>query len=164
MRNVIIVLWVILVGFFASPAIACFISGTSHDNVVEIIKTEAETDEIKITSDEEQGNKAMYCFDTQNDFGIAVFTHYADNYNYEEGVMANGEEYISVSLDTGKDIYRYNVTKNGAEFIGKDSFKGSYRTYAVIGVILALLTVAAAVYGSISGRKRNDDSSVSRLR
>ena len=164
MRNVIIVLWVILVGFFASPAIACFISGTSHDNVVEIIKTEAETDEIKITSDEEQGNKAMYCFDTQNDFGIAVFTHYADNYNYEEGVMANGEEYIGVRLDTGKDIYRYNVTKNGAEFTGKDSFEGSYRTYGIIAAILAVFTIIAAVYGMTAGKKNRNKENVPRLR
>ena len=91
MRNIIIVLWLILAGFFVSPAVSCFISGTSYDNVEDVIRAEAETDDIQITAEEEHGNKAMYCFNTGNDFGIAVFNHYADNYRYEDGVMANGE-------------------------------------------------------------------------
>ena len=164
MRNIIIVLWLILAGFFVSPAVSCFISGTSYDNVEDVIRAEAETDDIQITAEEEHGNKAMYCFNTGNDFGIAVFNHYADNYSSEEGVMANGEEYIGVRLDTGKDISRYNVTDNGAEFTGKDSFEGSYRTYGIIAAILAVFTIIAAVYGMTAGKKNRNKENVPRLR
>ena len=46
-----------------------------YDNVEDVIRAEAETDDIQITAEEEHGNKAMYCFNTGNDFGIAVFNH-----------------------------------------------------------------------------------------
>lgn len=153
MRNIIIVLWVILVTFFAAPIVANFVSGVPAEEIPEVIQKEAETDQLEITGAEEEGNKAMYTFNAGKDFGVAVFVHYADNYSYDEGAMANGEKYIDVSLDTGWDVYQYKVTRGGPELVGVMAMSGSYRMYIILAAVLAVITIGGAIFSRIKKNK-----------
>ena len=150
----IIVLWVIFIAFFASPIIVNFASGAPADEIESIIAKEAEVGEFEIIAQEEEGNKAMYAFKTEKDFGVAVFTHYADNYSYDEGTMSNGEKYIDVSLDTGWDVYAYKVTKDGAELTAINKMSGTYRMYAIIAGLFAIITVICLIYGKATKKKK----------
>ena len=154
MKNIIIVLWVALIGFFVLPIADSFVSGFPENEVMAVIQRESEADNIKITAEEIHGDKAMYCFKTNNDFGVAVFTHYADNYSYSEGTIANGDKYIKVRLDAGWDVYNYNVTRNGAELINIEHSAGNYRIYAVIGAVLLIITVGYALYRTVFSRRK----------
>ena len=154
MKNIIIVLWIILTGFFIMPIAESFMSGVSESEVMTVIQRESEADDIEITAEEIHGDKAMYCFKTKNDFGVAVFTHYADNYSYSEGTIANGDKYIKVRLDTGWDVYQYNVMKDGAELINIEHSAGNYRIYAVIGAVLLVITAVYIIYRTVFEKKK----------
>ena len=132
MKNFIIVIWLVFAAFFLFPTAVTYISGHPGSEVTAIIEKESEADDIQITAAEEHGIRSMYAFRAGDDFGVAVFSHFADNYDYEEGMMSNGEEHIDVNLDTGWDLYQYRVTADGAEQVGYERFGGIYRIYAVM--------------------------------
>ena len=48
-------------------------NGTPKDDVLSVIQRETETDDIRVTLEEEIGNKAMYCFQTGRILGGSVF-------------------------------------------------------------------------------------------
>lgn len=149
----IIVLWLVLIGIIAGPVVMNFTSGVEQSETLSIIERESEASNVRITAREEHGNKAMYCFAADSCFGVAIFDHYADNYSYSEGTISNGESYIAVRLDTGCDVYRYNITADGAQLTGMENFKGIYRLYAAGAGILVLITAAYVVYGKVMRRK-----------
>ena len=69
-----IILWLILIGVIAVPVCLDYMNGTPKDDVLSVIQRETETDDIRVTLEEEIGNKAMYCFQTGSDFrGGSVF-------------------------------------------------------------------------------------------
>ena len=115
MRNLLIILWLILIGVIAVPVCLDYMNGTPKDDVLSVIQRETETDDIRVTLEEEIGNKAMYCFQTGSDFGAAVFSRMGERYCYQESTIGNGEKYIDVRLDTGWDVYQYYVTADGEE-------------------------------------------------
>lgn len=154
MKNVIIMMWLVFAAFVLFPIATDYISGASESEVVSIIEKESEADDIAVTATEEHGNKAMYVFTVgESEFGVAIFTRFADNYEYEEGIMSNGDDHIDVNLDTRWDIYRYKVTADGAQEMEFDRFGGVYKTYAIIAVILAVVSIAGGVYGVRAKRK-----------
>lgn len=157
MKNVIIMMWLIFAAFVIFPIAADYISGDSESEVVSIIEKESEADDITITAAIEHGNKAMYVFKVgESEFGVAIFSHFADNYGYEEGIMSNGDDHIDVNLDTGWDIYKYRVTADEALETEYDRFGGVYRMYAMIAAILAIVSVAGGIYG-IHAKKRYEE-------
>ena len=134
MKNFIIVIWLVFAAFFLFPTAVTYISG--HPG--------------------EHGIRSMYAFRAGDDFGVAVFSHFADNYDYEEGMMSNGEEHIDVNLDTGWDLYQYRVTADGAEQVGYERFGGIYRIYAVIAAVMLALSIAAGIYGAVMKKRREE--------
>ena len=88
MKNFIIVIWLVFAAFFLFPTAVTYISGHPGSEVTAIIEKESEADDIQITAAEEHGIRSMYAFRAGDDFGVAVFSHFADNYNYEEGLMS----------------------------------------------------------------------------
>lgn len=157
MRNVIIVLWVTLIGFFAVPIAVSYMAAVPQEEVEAVIQRESEADDIRVTSEEIHGNKAMYSFSTKKDFGVAVFDHFGGKYSYSEGTMGNGEKDVKVRLDTGWDVYKYRVTKEGTELVEIEKSAGNYKIYAVIGVALAAVTVISVFYGAVMRRKNRPD-------
>ena len=99
MRNLLIILWLILIGVIAVPVCLDYMNGTPKDDVLSVIQRETETDDIRVTLEEEIGNKAMYCFQTGSDFGAAVFSRMGERYCYQESTIGNGEKYIDVRLE-----------------------------------------------------------------
>lgn len=152
MRNLLIVLWVIFFGVIAVPAVLDYMNGTAKDDVLSVIQRETETDDIRITLEEELGNKAMYCFRTGSDFGAAVFSRMGDRYCYQESTIGNGEKYIDVRLDTGWDVYQYYVTAEGAQQEKIETYQGVYRIY--LAAFLILLG-ASLLQGFWSMRRKN---------
>ena len=156
MRNFIIAIWLIFAAFFVFPMVTNYSSGSPESEVVSIIEKEAETDDIQITSVEEHGNKAMYAFNTDNTFGVAIFNKFADNYKYSEGTISNEFEDIDVYLDTGWDVYRYKVTDKGAEQVGFERFAGVYKIYSIIAVIMVIVSIRAGIYG-VRQKKKHEE-------
>lgn len=156
MKNFIIVIWLVFAAFFLFPTAVTYISGHPGSEVTVIIEKESEADDIQITAAEEHGIRSMYAFRAGDDFGVAVFSHFADNYNYEEGLMSNGEEHIDVNLDTGWDLYQYRVTADGAEQVGYERFGGIYRIYAVIAAVMLAFSIAAGIYGAVMKKRREE--------
>lgn len=127
-------------------------NGTPKDDVLSVIQRETETDDIRVTLEEEIGNKAMYCFQTGSDFGAAVFSRMGERYCYQESTIGNGEKYIDVRLDTGWDVYQYYVTADGAQQKKIETYQGVYRIY--LAAFLILLG-ASLLYGLGNMRRRN---------
>lgn len=163
MRNIIIVLWITLIGFFAAPIAVNYVSGIPHQEVESVIERESEADNIIITADEEHGNKAMYCFNIKSDFGVAVFSHYGDKYSYVEGTLANGGDAMTVRLDTGRDLYIYDVNETGAKLIEIQRFGGTYKIYAMTALAMAVITVIYIIY-RLSVRNRKPKESINCLK
>ena len=69
----LIILWLILIGVIAVPVGLDYMNGTAKDDVLAVIQRETETDDIRITLEEEIGNKAMYCFQTGMIWSSGVF-------------------------------------------------------------------------------------------
>ena len=151
MRNFLIILWLILIGVIAVPVGLDYMNGTAKDDVLAVIQRETETDDIRITLEEEIGNKAMYCFQTGDDFGAAVFSQIGERYCYQESTIGNGEKYIDVRLDTGWDVYQYYVTADGAQQQKIETYRGVYRIYLAAFLILL---AASLLQGLWSIRKR----------
>ena len=86
-RNLLIILWLILIGVIAVPVCLDYMNGTPKDDVLSVIQRETETDDIRVTLEEEIGNKAMYCFQTGSDFGAAVFSRMGERYCYQESTL-----------------------------------------------------------------------------
>ncbi len=152
LRNLLIILWLILIGVIAVPVGMDYMNGMPKDDVLSVIQRETETDDIRITLEEEIGNKAMYCFRTGSDFGAAVFSKTGNRYCYRESTIGNGEKYIDVRLDTGWDVYRYHVTADGAQQEEIETYQGVYRIYLAAFLILAGLSL---LYGFWSLTRRN---------
>lgn len=152
MRNLLIILWLILIGVIAVPVCLDYMNGTPKDDVLSVIQRETETDDIRVTLEEEIGNKAMYCFQTGSDFGAAVFSRMGERYCYQESTIGNGEKYIDVRLDTGWDVYQYYVTADGAQQKKIETYQGVYRIY--LAAFLILLG-ASLLYGLWNMRRGN---------
>lgn len=152
MRNLLIILWLILIGVIAVLVCLDYMNGTPKDDVLSVIQRETETDDIRVTLEEEIGNKAMYCFQTGSDFGAAVFSRMGERYCYQESTIGNGEKYIDVRLDTGWDVYQYYVTADGAQQKKIETYQGVYRIY--LAAFLILLG-ASLLYGLWNMRRRN---------
>ncbi len=156
MKNAIIMMWLVFAAFVIFPMATDYISGEPESEVMSIIKKEAEADDISVTATEERGNKVMYVFtvgEGGEDFGVAIFSRFGDNYHYDEGMMSNGEKSIEVSLDTGWDTCDYSVTAAGAEETAFERFGGVYRIYAIVAAIMVVLSVAGGIYGVRANRK-----------
>ena len=102
MRNLLIILWLILIGVIAVPVCLDYMNGTPKDDVLSVIQRETETDDIRVTLEEEIGNKAMYCFQTGSDFGAAVFS------GWESGTATR-----RAPLETGKNTLMCGWTRAG---------------------------------------------------
>lgn len=151
MRNFLVILWLILIAVIAVPVGLDYWHGTPKADVYAVIQRETETDDIRITLEEELGNKAMYCFQAGDDFGAAVFSRMGDRYCYQESTIGNGEKFIDVRLDTGWDVYQYYVTAEGAQQERIETGKGVYRIYLTA---FAILLAVSLLYGLWSMRKR----------
>ena len=138
MRNLLIILWLILIGVIAVPVCLDYMNGTPKDDVLSVIQRETETDDI--------------CFQTGSDFGAAVFSRMGERYCYQESTIGNGEKYIDVRLDTGWDVYQYYVTADGAQQKKIETYQGVYRIY--LAAFLILLG-ASLLYGLWNMRRRN---------
>lgn len=156
MKNFIIALWLIFAAFFIFPIGTNYISGQPESEVLSIIETEAEADDINVTSVEEHGNKAMYAFMAKDRFGVAIFSKFGDNYKYLEGTVSNDLEDIDVYLDTGWDVYKYKVTEKGAEQMDFERLGGVYKVYAIIAIIMVLISIAAGIYGAKMKKKHEE--------
>ena len=130
MRNLLIILWLILIGVIAVPICLDYMNGTPKDDVLSVIQRETETDDIRVTLEEEIGER--YC--------------------YQESTIGNGEKYIDVRLDTGWDVYQYYVTADGAQQKKIETYRGVYRIY--LAAFLILLG-ASLLYGLWNMRRRN---------
>ena len=49
MRNLLIILWLILIGVIAVPVCLDYMNGTPKDDVLSVIQRETETDDIRVT-------------------------------------------------------------------------------------------------------------------
>lgn len=153
MRSIIVALWLIFGAIILAPVVINYAAGDPYDEVLAVIETEAETEVIKITGEAAKGNRLLLTFTARDDFGVAIFSHYGDNYRYEEGTISNGMDYIDVNLDTGWNIYVYKVTASGLYAEGVRRGEGIYRTYTVTGVCLGMITVIAIIISRIKKRK-----------
>ncbi len=163
MKNFVIVIWLIFAAFFIFPMAANYLSGVPESEVISIIEKESEADGIKVVDFEEHGNKAMYVFSAGDDFGTAVFFHVGDKYKYMEGTMSNGDTHIDIHLDTGWDAYEYRITDSGARETDFQKNGGVYRTYAIIALIMVLISIAAAVNG-VRMKKKHEEQRKKGLR
>lgn len=154
MKTLTAALWLILAAAFLTPMITCYSSGIPESEIMETIRMEAESDRIEIFAQEERGNKVIYAFSTGADYGVAVFSHVADNYRYEEGILSNGQGTIDVNLDTGWDIYEYEVTGQGMEMRSIREGEGIYKSYATVAAILAAITAALSINGRAKRRRK----------
>ena len=127
MRNLLIILWLILIGVIAVPVCLDYMNGTPKDDVLSVIQRETETDDIRVTLEEEIGNKAMYCFQTGSDFGAAVFSRMGERYCYQESTIGAQQKKI-------------------------ETYQGVYRIY--LAAFLILLG-ASLLYGLWNMRRRN---------
>ena len=153
MKNFIIFMWVIFAAFFLVPIASNYMSGSPESEIVSIIEKESEADDIKVTASEEHGNKSMYAFTAGEDFGVAIFSHFGDNYNYQEGTMSNDEDHIDVNLDTGWDVYEYKLTAEGAEQVAFHRFGGIYKVYAMIAAVMVIFSIVGGIYGIRTKKK-----------
>lgn len=156
MKNFIIFMWVVFAAFFLFPVAAGYMSGSPESEIVSIIEKESEADDIKVTATEEHGNKSMYGFTAGKDFGVAVFTHFGDNYKYQEGTMSNDEEHIDVNLDTGWDVYEYKVTAEGAQQVAFHRFGGIYKVYVMIAAVMVIFSIAGGIY-AVRLKKKHEE-------
>lgn len=156
MRNVILAVWLIFAAFIFVPVISNVAGGQPEEQVTAIIEKEAEAKNIEITAEEKQGNKAMYAFKAGDDFGVAIFSHFADSYKYIEGTMSNGQKKIDVNLNSGWDMYRYKVGPAGAEQVEFDRLGGSYMTYALLFIGMVIVSLIAMVYGARIKKKHEE--------
>lgn len=156
MKNFIIAIWLIFAAFVIVPIGVDFVTGQPESEVNAIIEQEAEADDIVITAVEKHGNKAMYAFTAGDDFGVAIFSDFADNYKYSEGAMSNGQDFIAVYLNTGWDVYRYKVTEEGAQQVDFERFAGEYRNYVLGAVAMAVISLIAALIGRRVKKKHEE--------
>lgn len=156
MKSVIVVLWLAFGVFLLTPIITTYVAGDSYDQVFSTIETEAETEVSRITGEVARGNRILLAFTAGDDFGVAIFSHYGDNYKYEEGTMSNGMGSIDVNLDTGWNIYGYKVTASGLYTADIRRGEGIYRTYAMTGGFLAVITGMAVALSRIKKRKSKE--------
>lgn len=153
MKSIIVALWLIFGGIILTPVVINYAIGSPYDEVLSIIETEAETEVTQITGEAAEGNRLLLTFTARNDFGVAIFSHYGDNYRYEEGTISNGMDDIDINLDTGWNIYVYKVTADGLHTQDVRTGEGIYRTYTVTGVCLGMITVIALFLGRVKKRK-----------
>ncbi len=156
MKNFIIAIWLIFAAFVIVPIGIDFVTGQPEDEVTAIIEREAEADDIVITAVEKHGNKAMYAFTAGDDFGVAIFSNFADNYKYSEGAMSNGQADIDVYLNTGWDVYIYKVTWDGARQVAFERFGGEYRNYAIGALAMAVISLIAVLIGRRVKKKHEE--------
>ena len=150
MRNFLIILWLILIGVIAVPVGLDYMNGTAKDDVLAVIQRETETDDIRITLEEEIGNKAMYCFQTGDDFGAAVFSRIGERYCYQESTIGNGEKY---RRPAGHGLGCVPVLRDGGRGAAAENrdVPGVYRIYLAAFLILL---AASLLQGLWSIRKR----------
>lgn len=156
MKNFIIALWLILAAFIVVPIGVDYASGEPESEAMQTIERESEAENVRITAVEKHGNKAMYAFTAGDDFGVAIFSSFADNYKYTEGTISNGQDHIDVYLNTGWDVYRYEVTEKGARQTGFEKFGGVYRIYAAAAAVMAAVSIAAAIYSNRRRKQRKN--------
>lgn len=157
MKNFVIVIWLIFAAFFVFPIAANYLSGVEEGEVISEIQKESEADDIEVVDIQEHGNKAMYVFDTGDDFGTAVFFHIGEKYKYMEGTMSNGDTHIDIHLDTGWDAYEYRITEKGAQQTDFQKNSGVYRTYAIIAAVMVAVSIVAAMYGARTKKKHEEE-------
>ena len=156
MRSFIIVIWIVIAALFLYTPAEAYISGQPESEIAAVILKESEAEDIQITAAEEHGIRSVYAFRAGDDFGVAVFSHFAGRYDYEEGMMSNGDEHIDVNLDTGWDMYQYRVTADGIQQVGYQRFGGIYRMYAAAAAVMLFFSIAAGVYSSAAKKRRRD--------
>ena len=153
MKSIVVALWLIFGGIVLAPVVINYVAGSPYDEVLPIIETEAETEVTQITGETAEGNRLLLALTARDDFGVAIFSHYGDNYKYEEGTISNGMDYIDINLDTGWNIYVYKVTAGGLETSDIRMGEGIYTTYVAIGVCLGVITASAIAFSRFKRRK-----------